>query len=272
MPDIKIICCDIDGTLVRDDKSLSDENRLWISKAVNERNVKFVIVSGRILSALKFFNKTLGLTGLCSCLNGTFLSDEDDKILANHTLSYEDAQRIVDIHEQTGIEVLSVVENSWYTENINGYLAENKTKMYLQPAIASKQRDVINTKQVNKFVFVSKSQEEIDLVYDRINSQVRPGQLTLYKSMGFVEVMPGGISKGTAVDDLINYYKVDRSQVMALGDDINDVEMIQKAGLGVAMGNALDCVKQVANAVTDTNQNDGVAKAIQKYIFSIEKY
>lgn len=269
MADIKIICCDIDGTLLRDDKSLSEENRLWISKAVKEKDVKFVIVSGRILKSLKHFKETLGITGLSSCLNGTFLSDENDSVLANHTFAYEDALAVVQAHEETKVDLLGIYEDTWYTESKESYIHKCKVPMYLQEAVIVNLKELIKTTSINKFVFMSQNKADLGHVFDILSSQVPQGHLYLYPGPNFLEVMPGGISKATAVDDLIDYYKVNRNQVMAIGDDINDIEMIQKAGLGVAMGNALDCVKEIADAITDTNQNDGVAKAIQRYIFNI---
>lgn len=268
MSDIKIICCDIDGTLLRDDKSLSEENRLWISKAVKERGVKFVIVSGRMLSALKHYNNVLGISGLTSCLNGTFLVDENDKVLASHIIDFEKAQKIVDIKDRNNLDMLCISGNTWYTEKHEGYLYEKKIPIYMQESVIANPRELIQTTPINKFLFMSPNKAELDDLQQQFNEVFAPGELSYYGGSNFFEVMIGGITKGTAVDDLISYYKVDRSQIMALGDDVNDIDMLQKAGIGVAMGNALDCAKEVADYVTDTNENDGVAKAIQKFVFN----
>jgi len=82
--------------------------------------------------------------------------------------------------------------------------------------------------------------------------------------------MPSGYDKSSAVDALAKLFNVSLSQIMALGDDYNDTNMLKRAGCSVAMGNAVDEAKQAAKYITDTNNNDGVAKAIKKFIFNIE--
>lgn len=268
MSDIKIICCDIDGTLVRDDKSLSETNKLWIKKAVEEKGVKFVLVSGRILNSLEYFNRVLGIKGLTSSLNGTYLTDENGKVLANHTMSRDIAEQIVQVYRRHSAGILFISGNEWYTEDHTGYVFTKKLPIYMKESIVVKMEDAVKTIDINKFLFMSEDKTVLEEVEKDLRKTIEdPNGVCFYQGPDFLEVMPGGINKGNAVDDLISYYKLDRNNVMALGDDINDLEMIQKAGLGIAMGNALDCVKKVAVYVTDTNENDGVAKAIEKFLF-----
>ena len=80
------------------------------------------------------------------------------------------------------------------------------------------------------------------------------------------EAMPLGTTKATALSRLAEILKIDSSEIMAMGDANNDIEMLQFAGLGIAMGNASDYVKSLADAVTASNEEDGVARAIEKYI------
>lgn len=269
MSDIRIICCDIDGTLVKNDKSLSETNRYWIHKAVEEKGIKFVLCSGRILKSLKYYYEILGISGLSSCLNGTFLVDEKGNVISNHTLPKEIGDKIVSIKEIHTAEMLCISGDKWYTESREGYLYSKKRPIYMQDSIIINPRDLLKQVKINKFLFMSMHRNELKQLEKDIMGVVdHPQDICFYPGQDFLEVMCGGINKGTAVDDLIAYYHLDRSQVMAIGDDINDIEMLQKAGLGIAMGNAYDSVKAVADDITDTNENDGVAKAIQKWVFS----
>lgn len=267
MEEIKVICCDIDGTLLKDDKTLSEENRLWISKSVREKGIKFVIVSGRILRSVRSIYDRIGVSGPASCLNGTFFVDEYDNVLASHKIDVSDALKVVEAHEECKVQMLGINENTWYTEERGNFIYKRKLPMYMQEPVIINQRKLVETTAINKFVFMSENKADLNRVYEVLNKNVPAGHLSFYPGKDFLEVMTGGITKGTAVDDLIEYYKVDRNNIMALGDDVNDVEMIQKAGLGIAMGNALDFLKQSADDITDTNMNDGVAKAIRKYVF-----
>ena len=80
-----------------------------------------------------------------------------------------------------------------------------------------------------------------------------------------LEVNSTGVSKGKAVEILASYLGVDREEILCIGDNENDIFMIQYAGVGVAMGNAVPSLKEVSDYITDTNYNDGVAKAIRKF-------
>ena len=84
-----------------------------------------------------------------------------------------------------------------------------------------------------------------------------------------MEVMRNGSTKGDAVRYLANYFGIDKEEVMCIGDSENDLSMIKYAGTGVAMGNASEDIKSVADYVTDTNVNDGVAKAINKFVLKV---
>lgn len=265
---IKVICCDIDGTLVRDDKSLSEENRFWIKKAVEEKGVKFVIASGRIPSSLRKYNRMLGIRGLTSSINGTYLIDADEKPLKSHVCSPEVSDAIISAREKLGASMLCACGNKWFTEDHETFVYKQKRELYAQESLIGNPREVAKTYGVNKFLFMSPEPEMIHKIRTEIECNLNnPYDVSFYPGTNFLEVMPGGINKGTSVNDLIGYYNLDKSEVMALGDDINDIEMLQNAGIGIAMGNALDCVKSVAYDITETNENDGVAKAIRKYVF-----
>ena len=82
----------------------------------------------------------------------------------------------------------------------------------------------------------------------------------------FLEFTEAGVTKGTSLNKLIQKLGIKREEVIAMGDSYNDQAMIEFAGLGVAMGNAPDDIKEIANYVTDTNMNDGVAKVVEKFV------
>ncbi len=94
-------------------------------------------------------------------------------------------------------------------------------------------------------------------------------QLSVMRSKPFfLEFTEKGVTKGTSLSILIDRLGIKREEVIAMGDSYNDAAMIEFAGLGIAMGNAPDDIKQIADYVTDTNNNDGVAKAVEKFILN----
>ena len=92
--------------------------------------------------------------------------------------------------------------------------------------------------------------------------------MTLYPGKDFLEIMPGGINKGTGLEELSSILGIGVESIMVIGDDLNDTEMFRRAGFSVAMGNARPEVKAMADWVTLDNESDGVAHAIEKLFFS----
>ena len=265
MNDIKLICCDIDGTLVRDDKSLSDENVRWIQRAVKEKNVRFTIVSGRMYSAVIHFYSTLGVRGPASCINGALLYDSDGNVIGDHRISIDIAERIYRVAREFPIEMLLIAGNTWYTEKHDGFLYSVKLPIYRQDSVIADLGSLIRSEEANKILFMSQDANLLESLRAEIRKEIAPSDASFYYGNDFLELMPGGVNKGTAIDDLSAYYGIDKSEIMALGDDFNDIEMLSKAGFSIAMGNASDVVKSAARYVTDANENDGVARAIERF-------
>ncbi|MBR4426855.1 MAG: HAD-IIB family hydrolase, partial [Spirochaetales bacterium] len=126
------------------------------------------------------------------------------------------------------------------------------------------------TFETNKIIFMSPSKDVLKTAMAEIEKKVEKGRITYYSNADFLEMMPSGYDKSSAIDALAKLFDVKLSQIMALGDDYNDVPMLKRAGCSVAMANAVPEAKAAAKYITDTNNNDGVAKAIQKYVFGID--
>lgn len=265
MNDIKLICCDIDGTLIRDDKSLSEENIRWIQRAVKEKNVRFTIVSGRMYSAVIHFYGTIGVKGPASCINGALLYDSDGNVIGDHRITIDIAERIYRIARDFHIDMLMIADNRWYTEKHEGFLYSAKLPIYRQDSILADLGTLIKSEEANKILFMSPDPHLLDSLRAEIRKEIAPSDASFYYGNDFLELMPGGVNKGTAIDDLSSYYGIDKSEIMALGDDFNDIEMLSKTGYSIAMGNAADTVKSSAHYTTDTNEADGVARAIERF-------
>ena len=267
MNDIKLICCDIDGTLVRDDKSLSSENIRWVQRVVREKGVRFTIVSGRMYSAVIHFYDTLGIRGPASCINGALLYDPDGNVISDHRIPMDIALLIYRISRDFPVDMLLITGNRWYTESHEGYLYSQKLPIYRQESIIDRLGEHLRKEEVNKILFMSPDPVLIDSLRAGIRKEVSERDASFYYGSNFLELMPGGISKGSAIDDLSEYYGIPESDIMAIGDDFNDVEMLSRAGFSVAMGNADDSVKKAARYVTSCNGEDGVAKAIERFFY-----
>ena len=271
MDGVRVICCDIDGTLLRDDKSLSEENIKWIKKAVDEAGVHFTLVSGRMPGAVRPFYDRIGITGPISCYNGGTLVDFDGRIISEMRIPHDIALKLCDIQEKFSSNTDIILFNGvkWYLRTRDCYSYAPKFKIYGYDCELGNPRELLNQFDTNKVNIMSPSSETLDEVWDCIKRELPPGSLTIYKTLDFLEIMPAGCSKANAIKALSDYFKVPASQIMALGDDCNDAPMMQAAGYSVAMGNAVPETKAAAKYVTATNTDDGVAKAIKRYVFGL---
>lgn len=267
---VKVICCDIDGTLLRDDKSLSEENIYWIKKAVKEKNVSFTLVSGRMYNGVKPFYEPLGVTGPVSCYNGGTLYDSDGNIITEHRINHEIALKLLEIYHKTGVGLILFNDKNWYLEKLDDFMYPNKKKMYLSECVVGNFDELLNQFDTNKVLFMSPNEEDLDCVDKLVREAgLYDGPLTGYRIKPCLELIPSTVNKGLAIDALASYFKVSHANIMALGDDTNDIEMLTKAGVSVAMQNATAQAKETARYVTDTNNNDGVAKAIKRFVFGL---
>ena len=270
MEQVKVICCDIDGTLVRDDKSLSEENKYWIKKAVQERGVEFTLVSGRMYNGVRPFYDLLGIAGPISCYNGASLYDSDGHIVEEHRVPHDISMKVLEVQRQSGVPLILFNDQKWYLQEQDNYVHPKKLKVYQTECIEGDFTQLLSEFDTNKLLFMTADNAKLDEVESILRGMgLAEGSLTFYRSADFLELMPYGVNKGMAIDALARHFKIPTSQIMAIGDDYNDIEMLQRAGFSVAMGNAVQPAKEAAKYITDTNMNDGVAKAIQHFVFGL---
>ena len=269
MADIRVICCDIDGTLVRDDKSLSEENAMWIHKAVHEKGVHFALVSGRPVNGVRPFYDRMGITGPVSCFNGGTLVDESGRIVDDHRMPHDLAVELFEIGENRTPDIVIFDGMTWYLRTRDCYCYEQKKRVYESDCRTGDFRKLLGQFDTNKMIFISPDKEVLASVMAEIGRKIDSSRYTSYRNADFLEIMPSGYDKSSAIDALAKLFDVNLEQIMALGDDYNDVPMLRRAGCSVAMANAVPEAKAAARFITDTNNNDGVAKAIKKYVFGI---
>ena len=267
--DVKVICCDIDGTLVRDDKSLSEENIRWIHRAVHEAGVHFTLVSGRMVNGVRPFYERMGITGPVSCYNGGTLVDENGRIVDEHRMPHDIAMALMDVRDRNKADAVIFDGMRWFLETRDSYPYPQKRKVYESDCETGVFRELLQQFDTNKVIFLSPDKKVLDDVDADIRRTIDTSRISFYRNADFLEIMASGYDKGSAIDALARYYDIDYSHIMALGDDYNDVPMLKKAGISVAMENSVPEAKAVAKYITDTNNNDGVAKAIKKHVFGI---
>ncbi|MCF1283868.1 Cof-type HAD-IIB family hydrolase [Streptococcus sinensis] len=268
MADIKLIALDLDGTLLTSDKKISEVN-LAALKAAQKQGVKVVLTTGRPLKAMEFFLHELGTDGQANeytiTFNGGLVQRNTGEILDKTVFSYDDVARIYEETEKLGLPLDAIDGGLVYQ------IQSDQASLYAEfnPALSFESiafEDLSSQETYNKCV-TAFAQEPLDVAIPNISPELFD-QYEIFKSREMLlEWSPKNVHKATGLEKLIAHLGIDRSQVMTCGDEANDRSMIEWAGLGVAMQNAVPEVKEVAEVVTPmTNDEDAVAWAIETYV------
>lgn len=267
----KLLCIDVDGTLANDDKSISNENIEALKKA-HYLGIRIAIASGRTPNSLNEIFKQMAIEPLLICLNGAYL-ENNGKAVYQHSLSEEQlkkAYRIVKDNQTAAAFSTpefsirnSDVSDSWKKQIEKGSLKAD----FIVAKNQDDYRDLI-FKHAKDIVKISILEKDLDK-YQKIRDEFEA--LGIYEvamsDVDYVDITDLGVTKGSAVKELANYLKIDTSEVICIGDNENDLAMLKVAGLSVAMKNAGAAIKEMADVISDEDNNHhGVARVIEKYI------
>ncbi|WP_411679255.1 Cof-type HAD-IIB family hydrolase [Clostridium thailandense] len=273
----KIIAVDMDGTLLNDNKHINDDNLDMINKAISN-GTKFVIASGRIPAGLKFYEDTVAKEQPMICCNGAIILDHNKNVIYSKAIEKIQLLKIVDIlKENNNVYFHFYDENSIYSEqfkfSMEGIESFNKKineKFRLEVKLISDAKQVIENAKfdINKIVVIDDDIDYLDKLRKRIDDI--EGIETTKSDINNIEILSAGVSKGNALKILASNYRISIEECIAVGNDENDISMIKCAGLGVAVKNARDFIKDYANYVTKKDNNDGaVSEVIQKFILNM---
>ncbi len=266
----KAIFLDLDGTLLDDDKNISEENKKAIDMA-ESKGISVCLCSGRQKEFVKKIKEKAGIKSqyLISS-NGSEIYDFTNKeVLFTAKLENSVSKKIYEYCEDRKylIRVDTIygryINNMEYeysgeielSENIDKFLSDNDV---IQISVCTKTEH-----EIDEAINYIKSLGEDIKIENRY--QAGNGVWTLWS----VNVINRNASKGNAIYGLCKYLKINIEDVIAMGDDLNDISMIKEAGLGVAMGNAISEVKQIADEITKTNNENGVAEIINSKILCL---
>ena len=259
----KLIAVDMDGTLLNSSSQLTNATVEAVKFAV-ERGIKFVLSTGRPYEAIVPFISRLGLEDMPYIIYNGAMVMVNGEIIYSCEIDVETALEIVKEGHKRGANMVCWSKNKLYAEQLNERVIKYKSISDVTPVIVD-DLSVVARQGLTKFVWLddipttNKNFEELEAVLgDRVN--VHPTRVD------FLEFVNKDCSKATAISILEKRYDIPNSQTVGVGDGFNDIAMIDYAGLGVAMDNAPDGVKKHAQYVTDSCDNDGVAKLIYKLI------
>jgi Cof subfamily protein (haloacid dehalogenase superfamily) len=274
---IKLIAIDIDGTLLTPEGQITPRTRAAI-RAAQQAGVIVTLATARRYGGAQAVAEALGIELPLIVYDGTLIVSHPTRtILASQTLEPELARQAIEIFQRHHVQPVvhpcengrCVAEEVWTgpAEDDNPGLA-----LYLTAAAERVKRMpslVLNARATQALRVVAFAEKEtIEGMLPEITGLDCTWNFAPQGSYGSAElaILAAGCSKASGVATLAARYQIALEQVMALGDNYNDIEMLRMAGLGIAMGQAPEQVQAAANAVTSTNRADGVALAIERYV------
>ncbi|HWO75054.1 MAG TPA: Cof-type HAD-IIB family hydrolase [Bacillus sp. (in: firmicutes)] len=267
MKDKHLIALDLDGTLLRDDKTISPYTKDIIHK-VKEQGHQVMISTGRPFRSSEMYYHELELNTPIVNFNGAFIHHPLD-----HTFE--------EIHSPMDLEVVKEIVSTCHTYNFHNIIAEVKDEVYIHyhdeklleifslgnPKTTSGDlREFL--KQAPTSLLIHAEEEDVDIIRKHL-SDVH-AEVIDHRKWGapfhVIEMVKYGLNKAVGVKKVADYLGIQTEHIIAFGDEDNDIEMLEFAGVGVAMANAIDKVKSVANEITLSNEEDGIGKFLEKYL------
>ncbi|WP_419888012.1 Cof-type HAD-IIB family hydrolase [Neobacillus niacini] len=239
---IKLIALDMDGTLLNDQHEISEANRQAIKEA-QEKGIFVVLSTGRSLRKCEKHADSLALSSYLVTVNGSEIWDEKRGLVERSLVNTDSIQWMVELTKKHKVRYWAIsTRRNWFDEMPEDIYGEEWLK----------------------FGFNIKDFPTRDKILKELQAR---GEFELSNSTPTnIEVNPAGINKAKGLKLVCERLGIHMNSVMAVGDSLNDLAMIEEAGLGIAMGNAQDSIKKAAVWVTSSNNEDGVAKAIQKWV------
>lgn len=270
MKNKKLVFVDLDETILRDDGSISDENRKSVQLLLEKGNY-IVFATGRPVDSVRKIIKDLGLIYpgcYIVAYNGALLYDcSADRILFEKTIPVQDVYRLFHNAHKSGIYIQTYSNNGVLTDQRSTELDFYLSRARMSYKIVSDIEKGLLA-EPNKVLLIDLKDSRKLLDFQSQNEEWASDRLSsVFTNDVFLEYMPAGIHKGSAIEYFCNLLNIPHSNTIAIGNERNDLLMLEKARLGVAMRNAAPELKEVADYITNADNNDsGVAEVIAKFV------
>lgn len=241
MKDIKLIALDMDGTLLTSGDEVSPYTETVIKQALDQ-DIHVVLSTGRTLSTSYPFGQALDLDSYIITCNGGEIWTMQKTLVEENLMDAKIIEKMWFLGQEQDVTM-------WMVSTDEVYRNKRPDDFYIHKWL--------------KFGYHTSKQESLDYLLKEL-SYMENVELTNSLPMN-IEINPKGVHKANGLKRVCKELGLTMENVMAVGDSLNDMKMIQQAGVGVAMGNAQEAVKQTADFITTTNDDDGVGQAIERH-------
>ena len=287
----KIITIDLDGTLLNPLGEISEENIIELKKCI-EKGIEVVLASGRVVSSIKNFANEIGSNNYLISGNGSTVYDiKNEKVIYQNTIPKEKVLQLIKICEENSIYYSVYTEKGIVTKSLNYNILfynnenkkmpdEKKTNIKIMENIYQyiENNPNVNVLKIticdeNKIIFggiIKKLRQikDIDVldVEHMSRKVITSGTEERTVEYHYTEITSKDVDKWNAIKMLANKLNIKQEEIMAIGDNMNDKQMIENSGLGVIMANCAPYMKNYADEIVSNNNEDGVAEAIEKFV------
>ncbi len=271
----KLVVLDMDGTLLNSYRKISEENKKAISR-LQSSGIKVAIATGRIFTSAIFYARLLGIEAPIIACNGAIIKDgHNNKTLDIKPINKDSISKIIEVFQKHKVYFHMYDEENIYVEkskfNSNIYKNWNEDQSKKHKVHVEKMEDALdyfktNNLNVLKMMAVDDDNNKMNSIREELK---RIKNITIDKSWyNNLEVMNKAVSKGNGIKMLSEIYNINSEDIIAFGDNYNDLSMKDSVGIFVAMGNGEKYVKEQADYVTTSNDEHGVARGIENLIYN----
>lgn len=264
----KLIAIDIDDTLINDDKKVTPATQKALEEAV-AAGVVVTLATGRAYASAHVLARQTGLNVPIITYQGALIKNLlDEQVLYERYVPTEAADKLFKYCIEHDLHLQTYIDDKLYAREENQKLIDytnlNGTKYYVEPDFA-----ILVAQPTPKMLIIDEP-DYLDEIAPVLRELLGDSVHITKSKPNFLEFMHHEGTKGHALKFLANHFGCDLSNTIAIGDSWNDHEMLEAAGLGVAMGNAIPALKEIADFVTASNNDDGVKLVIDKFVFNRE--
>ena len=265
-PPIRLFLADVDGTLVTNDKVLTDRAIAAVAK-LKEAGILFAITSGRPPRGMTMLVEPLQLTMPIAAFNGGVFVHPDMSVIKQQVIPDEVTPTVIEVLGTHGLDVWVYRGADWYIRDPHGpHVAREGWTVKFDPTVIDSFASVSD--HVAKVVGVSDDydavQRGVDAVREHLGDHVSAARSQPY----YCDVTNPNANKGAVAKYLSRTYQIPPEQIATIGDQPNDVLMFAQSGLSIAMGNASHEVQEAARRVTTSNEDEGFANAVERFVLS----
>ncbi|WP_408955740.1 Cof-type HAD-IIB family hydrolase [Natroniella sp. ANB-PHB2] len=264
--DYKLVAIDLDDTLLANDLQISKRTVKAIKEAQNE-GVRVVIATGRMHSSALPYAKMLGLKHELITYNGALVKRVvDNQTLYHEPISTELVRKVAKVAQKHDLHINFYLDDLLYV-NKTGVEADYYEEIAgIKPILITEDVGDFLDRPSTKLLIIENDRTKLEEVFSELTAGFADSVTITTSKVNFIEIMGQQVCKGTTLANVATKLGIKAEEIIAIGDSYNDLEMIEYAGLGVAVGNAKEEIKEEADYITGTNNEEGVAQVIEKFI------